>query len=124
MKKFACTLFVSVFLLMTLFSCAHVHEFDDWEVTKEATCTEQGRKERYCSCGEKQTKNTALTDHKFGEWETVKEATTTSEGLAERYCECGETDSKTIDKLLDDDIIIDDEGGIHLPPIDYIPPSP
>ena len=32
----------------------HVHAFGDWTVTKEATCTVDGTKERVCSCGEKE----------------------------------------------------------------------
>lgn len=33
----------------------HVHEFGEWVVIKEPTCTEYGVKEQYCACGEKQT---------------------------------------------------------------------
>ena len=33
----------------------HIHSFEEWFVVKNATQTEEGIKERYCSCGEKQT---------------------------------------------------------------------
>ena len=33
------------------------HSFGDWEFVKESTATEEGLKERYCSCGEKETEN-------------------------------------------------------------------
>ena len=33
---------------------AHVHSFGEWETTKSASCTQEGSKVRYCSCGEKQ----------------------------------------------------------------------
>ena len=36
---------------------AHVHSFSKWTVTKTATCTEEGRKERTCECGEKETQS-------------------------------------------------------------------
>ena len=29
----------------------HVHNFGEWKTTKIATCTKEGAKERYCSCG-------------------------------------------------------------------------
>lgn len=31
------------------------HSFGEWEIVKEATVTEEGLKERYCTCGEKET---------------------------------------------------------------------
>ena len=33
----------------------HVHKFGEWGVVKEASCVEDGREERSCSCGEKET---------------------------------------------------------------------
>lgn len=42
--------------------------FGDWVVTKEATCTEKGSKERVCTvCGYKETSEIALKDHISGE---------------------------------------------------------
>ena len=45
-----CTLFV-------LSSCGllHEHTYGDWKTVKNATCTEEGLKERTCSCGAKET---------------------------------------------------------------------
>ena len=50
-------LFIAIALVMPLAFCAcgHVHEFDEWQVEKEATCAEEGIRARYCSCGEKET---------------------------------------------------------------------
>ena len=44
---------------------SHIHTFDEWEITKEATCTTEGSKERYCSCGEKQTATIAQKEHTY-----------------------------------------------------------
>ena len=33
------------------------HSFGDWITIKEATETEEGLKERYCDCGEKETQD-------------------------------------------------------------------
>ena len=45
----------------------HIHKFDDWTITKNATCTEAGEKERYCSCGDKQLVSITATGHTFNE---------------------------------------------------------
>ena len=74
----------------------HIHNFGEWSVTQNATCTENGVKTRYCSCGEKQSDTIPSTGHNFGNWVTVKEATTTEEGLREQSCICGEKKSETI----------------------------
>ncbi len=41
----------------------HTHLFGEWEVTKSPTCTEDGIRSRYCSCGEKQTEEVYATGH-------------------------------------------------------------
>ena len=79
---------------LTLSACyggfSHVHVFDEWTVTRNATCTEAGEKERYCSCGEKQVAVVAMTGHNFGEWVTTHFSTCTETGLQVRTCVCGE----------------------------------
>lgn len=34
----------------------HIHVYGEWNIIKEATCTENGEQERVCTCGEKETK--------------------------------------------------------------------
>lgn len=41
----------------------HVHEFGEWVVIKEPTCTDFGVKEQYCACGEKQTDGVDMIAH-------------------------------------------------------------
>jgi hypothetical protein len=41
----------------------HTHSFGEWEVTVKPTCTKDGTKVRYCSCGEKQSEIVAFLGH-------------------------------------------------------------
>ena len=41
----------------------HTHSFGEWTVTKEATCTEAGARERACACGEKESESIAAKGH-------------------------------------------------------------
>ena len=41
----------------------HTHSFGEWEVTVKPTCTKDGTKVRYCSCGEKQTEVVVSLGH-------------------------------------------------------------
>ena len=41
----------------------HIHSFGEWDVTKNATCTEDGVKTRYCSCGERQSETIPSLNH-------------------------------------------------------------
>ena len=41
----------------------HVHAFGDWTTVREATCVEEGRKERSCACGEKDSEVIPATGH-------------------------------------------------------------
>ena len=77
----------------------HTHTYGDWIPKKTVTCTENGTKEKYCSCGEKITETVAATGHSFGEWTTTQEPTTTEKGLKERKCTCGEKETQDIDML-------------------------
>lgn len=49
-----------------LFACTgggHTHNFGEWTVTKQATCTQEGERQRTCSCGEKQTEKISKLPH-------------------------------------------------------------
>jgi len=75
---------------------AHVHAFGEWETTKSASCTQDGYKERYCSCGEKQESTIVASGHTWGNWNVTKEATATETGSEERSCSCGEKETRDI----------------------------
>ena len=75
------------------------HIYGDWAVTKEATCTEDGIKEKVCSaCGNKITDTIPANGHSWDEEFTVdKEATCTEEGSKSRHCaNCDEKKDITV----------------------------
>ncbi len=41
----------------------HVHSFGEWRTIKEPTCTEQGKEQRECFCGEKETQSVDALGH-------------------------------------------------------------
>ena len=45
----------------------HEHEWSDWTVTKEATCTEDGEQTRSCECGETETEVIPALGHDWNE---------------------------------------------------------
>lgn len=76
----------------------HTHSFGSWEVTKAATCTVAGSKQRKCSCGEVETETIPATGHNWGSWTTISTQSCESAEVQERKCTnpgCGETEKKT-----------------------------
>lgn len=105
-KKLLCVVMLALTVVCALASCGgnddvsgnatHTHNYGEWETTKSATCTAEGAKERYCSCGEKQTAGVAKLEHSYGEWETIKEATFAENGEKKRNCKCGNEEIETV----------------------------
>lgn len=65
------------------------HIFAEWKITKQATETHEGERQRTCSvCKyvEKETVAKLEHVHTFGEWIVTKKATETEEGEKERTC--------------------------------------
>ena len=78
----------------------HTHSYGAWVTTKNATCASEGKQERTCSCGKKETKSIAKTSsHTWNSGKVTKEATTTSTGVKTYTCTvCGTTKTETIPK--------------------------
>ena len=74
------------------------HKWGEWETVKQATCTEEGKKERQCTaCTEKENEPIPALNHIYGEWQTIKEPTCTEEGKKERICSrCSYSETKTL----------------------------
>ena len=70
------------------------HNWGDYTVTVEPTCTAAGTKMREClRCGEKEYADIPALGHDWGEFVTVKEPTCTETGTTKRVCErCGAED--------------------------------
>ncbi|MCL2488619.1 MAG: dockerin type I repeat-containing protein [Oscillospiraceae bacterium] len=69
----------------------HSHTFGEWEITKEATCTQPGEKTRACtSCDETETEAIEPLGHDWGEW--------IPDGAGEsRECDrCGEVETRSV----------------------------
>jgi hypothetical protein len=93
--------------LLALWSCdifgtEHTHQFGEWDVVKEASCTEDGNRTRFCSCGESEKE----TLPKIGHTEEIlpgKTATCTEDGYTDSvHCKnCGIIfeESKKINQL-------------------------
>ena len=63
---FAAVMLVSLFMLAACGDPEHEHAWGEWTTVKEATCLEDGSKERVCECGEKQTETIKALGHKWG----------------------------------------------------------
>ena len=78
-------------------TCEHV--YGEWTVTKEATCTEAGSREKTCtSCGEKVTEEIPAAGHKWNSDYTVdRKPTGTAEGSESKHCSvCNEINPDTV----------------------------
>ena len=62
----AAVMLVSLFMLAACGDPEHEHAWGEWTTVKEATCLEDGSKERVCWCGEKQTETIKALGHKWG----------------------------------------------------------
>ncbi len=99
MKKLLALFVLALALTVTLASCdgtnttpnnagnqnetpVHTHSFAEWEVTARPTCTEDGTKVRYCSCGEHQSETILSLGH-TEVIDSAVAATCTATGLTE-----------------------------------------
>ena len=75
------------------------HSYGSWKVTKKATCTAAGSREKVCAnCGDKVTEAIAATGHKWNTNYTVdKAATCTAEGSESKHCSvCNAINKSTV----------------------------
>lgn len=83
------------------FECKpHEHNYGDWQVTKKATCSAAGEKERICStCNRKETAEVAIDSaaHAFTNYVYNNDAKIGVDGTETATCDngCGEKDTRT-----------------------------
>lgn len=66
----------------------HVHSYGEWYTSKNPSCTENGEKQRKCSCGATETQTISKIDHTYVN--TVKAPTCTEKGYTNHSCKnCG-----------------------------------
>ena len=77
MKKTLLSSLLTIFILLTFSACdtnnvdpaaettteAHVHTFEEWVITKEATCATEGSKTHTCACGFTETASISTVEH-------------------------------------------------------------
>ena len=74
------------------------HDWSDWTVTREVSCTVDGQEQRTCgTCGETETRPIQAPGHEWGEWIIIREATCTEVGEKTRTCGvCNSTETRDI----------------------------
>lgn len=79
----------------------HTCTFENWTVTTEPTCTEDGVETGTCVCTRKQTRAVPAC-HKMGEYQVTTAPTCTNKGVETRYCQragCSHSEPRDIDAL-------------------------
>lgn len=86
-------------------SGAHKHTWGEWTTTKEATCSEEGSKERTCTgCSEKDVQTISKKSHNYVDWEgdathVPVAATCQADGKKFKKCSgCGDIKEEKIQK--------------------------
>ena len=88
------------------------HSYGDWVVTKEATCTQAGSRERVCGhCGEKQTQDIPAAGHRLTF--TVEVQPTCEAAGRSGYYQCSACNQKFFDK--DGQNPVTDENDLIIP---------
>ena len=87
-------------MLIAISSCGCKHEFGDYQVTENATCTQTGMKEATCNlCGEKEFVEIPkdITAHAYGEWIVDSEPNCIVAGAKHRVCTlCGHNETQAM----------------------------
>ncbi|MBO8426241.1 MAG: leucine-rich repeat domain-containing protein [Firmicutes bacterium] len=74
----------------------HIHEYGEWEVVEEATCLEEGLKERVCPCGDKQEEAIPALGHEMALFKGTP-ATCLADGKRDYY-QCGRCELYFLDE--------------------------
>ena len=74
------------------------HMYGEWMIVEEATCIEDGSREKVCeTCGDTVTETIPASGHSYGAWEITKEATCQEAGSKKKVCvACGDTITEEI----------------------------
>lgn len=91
MKRILFLLLLTATLLPLTACSGHRHEFSDWTVEQEPSCTEAGRRRAVCACGEAKTEKIPALGHQTSdEWTVEREADCENGGLRYHVClRCG-----------------------------------
>jgi hypothetical protein len=75
----------------------HIHDWGEWTVTKDPTCTTAGEETRTCKLDASHTEMQAIAalGHDWGDWVVTTPPTTTAEGVETRTCKRDSTHKET-----------------------------
>ena len=75
----------------------HKHVYGEWVQTVAPTCTEKGKEEQVCECGDKKERDVKALGHDWGEWTPKTAASCTEDGKDERTCKvCGAKEERDV----------------------------
>ncbi|MEY8338196.1 hypothetical protein AALB16_09250 [Lachnospiraceae bacterium 62-35] len=95
---------IVIMLSFVLTGCGCEHEYDEGEITKEATCKEEGIKTFTCKlCGEEKTEAVPLAEHTYDSGKVTKEAACTEEGEKTLTCKICDNEKVEAIKIKDHD---------------------
>ena len=77
----------------------HYHSWSEWEITLEATCTQEGSMSSYCACGAVEATTIPLKSHKYTY--SSNPPTCYSEGIETYTCQCGDSYSTVYSEIVD-----------------------
>ena len=77
----------------------HTHRFGDWKVVAEPTCTEEGLRERVCTCGEKESEEIEALGHDYKGDVTIEPLCITDGEMAYTCSRCGDGYTETLEAL-------------------------
>lgn len=99
-KQTAIAFLLVIFALSCLaLTACHEHEFGEWTVVEQSTCSQMGTAQRTCKCGETETQWLPLAEHSFSDWTVVEQPTCSQQGVQQRTCQCGETETAPVDTI-------------------------
>ena len=78
---------------------AHTHEYGEYTVTKQPTCTEFGEKTATCSCGKTVVTSVPAPGHNFENPQVLTAPTCTEKGKQKATCACGAVEETELDAL-------------------------
>ena len=106
MKKLIGVLLLALLaaLCLALSSCEdeppeQTHSYGEWEILSTSTCTEKGKRQCICSCGETIIESIPLDANvhdSYGEWTVTTAPTCQATGVETRSCACGMSGRRSI----------------------------
>ena len=86
MKRLIFTLIFTTLTIFLLTACGHTHEFREWKIKTDSTCSAEGERIRSCACGEIESETILKKSHSITVIAPVAPTCTESGTSAGTYC--------------------------------------